>query len=392
MTTTWLPHDFEPHTWTLINGETIQEPALQITEGGRRMRIASSPEHSFWTKDQREGIRKYMDEVAAARQSALWFVLTKTPTLPEPGEMRQVASPEEVFSLVTPKPSRRDASEKLLTAFFENSEHGVVAKMSITVIKSWYRHGYDVHFHASVNVTDPDFPGRNIKIKEWDAKASEPSYNIPLIPAAAKTLKLLQSIDRPSIEVSIPHGLPGEKKCKDITLDFVTCNYADAVRTGVRELVDRGLEVKEIRRVYGELRDLFARTGIILEEDINMDQFLLALVSSQYPENVGIVAQIIEAPSMSEDLSPTLRATHKVGIDLLNGKFHIECGKALTGEALHAYEMAKMREDLTGQTGEVESYIEAYTGERLGRASAEVIRREEADRHERGTSARRENK
>ena len=73
--TTWLPRtSFDRHTWLLANGEVVQEPPLEETASGRKVRIPGT-NISAYSKDVDDLLGQAVQAIATQKQTNVWMSL-----------------------------------------------------------------------------------------------------------------------------------------------------------------------------------------------------------------------------------------------------------------------------------------------------------------------------
>lgn len=71
--TKWVDYPRQPRTWRLSDGTLYTEPDLQMSEGGRRLRVKTEKSHAFWAKDETSEMDTYVaNQIDDKGLVALW--------------------------------------------------------------------------------------------------------------------------------------------------------------------------------------------------------------------------------------------------------------------------------------------------------------------------------
>lgn len=76
MGTTWIPRqpDEAPRQWLLANGDVVDEPRLEETTTGQKVRIAGS-NHSVYAREEDNLVLNTVEKMAARRSTRIWMPL-----------------------------------------------------------------------------------------------------------------------------------------------------------------------------------------------------------------------------------------------------------------------------------------------------------------------------
>jgi hypothetical protein len=366
MTTQWIPfEEQDKYIWITTDETIISRPHLQVTTAGRKIRIGYKPETSFWAKDYPDEIASIMRKEAKKQGSELLCrVVPGSVTLNGRGGMTEaqrfdIANRipiEQVFKIKDKSSSSYFyRQEARLLKKFVHPTLPIVVILEVSVMSTYDGAHYVVSFVQHSNIADFFLGSPKIEIEGW----KESAETLTMAYAAERILQCSPFSRAQDLEVSLhlvesefedsvtgPHGQqPKVHKLKLVNLEQ---NYDESIFDSMAEMSTKRPSVERIELLAKEIRDELRIAGLVFEEPNTSKLSTLLAVGER---DVSLVMPI--------EIGSNTRAIHSIGYDIVHGKFVIACSQQHGMTALHDWEKAKMLAALTGDSTQLEQFLQA---------------------------------
>lgn len=339
-------------SWLLDNGKAIDQPELEISGSGRRVRIKDRQETSVYTKD-RDAIIQEAIEAVASREN------TNILTCVRPNQARQPLSPIEL------KPEK-GVGRLVLKWRYEHASMPLFATVQI-ILEKTYR-GYQVntsfvatdisassrHAPKSITITDQEW-AFNYEGDRWGSERQQlasclenPGFQTHFTRSIYKNEReamrsLRDHIDRFDAWATVE--IPDYRNPVDIkwlSLDLHDTNVDGSVMRQVADYLDSEPIANQVKAKYDELRQLLKILGLNLGE-MAEDDFMRA-ASTGSDEALAI------------RIDGTDNTAHTVHLHLATGTLHVACG-AMHRENGEQWELARFEAEMKG---ELDAFLNFY--------------------------------
>lgn len=384
MPTTWHPRtNFDKRSWLLGNGEVVQEPDLEESPSGRKLRIAGT-NLSAYSKDLDELVTIGVRNLAAQKQTLVWMPLTRLqgtinsnlgydPSARRAAKLHLLSKQdrtrsattiwwrfkhptlpiEAVLSLTLSDTSGADASPQDIEAVlisprtdcYQGDE--VVARVLRERQQDFSSFGVALDYdhrnrlHEFVRDNPPSWDTSVLGIQRH---ATERSAVHDLL-RRARTVAELDSIQVPDLRVPTEPGW--------LDLELFDTNMNNELVADLEDYLDGAPSVAEALRLYEELRKTLRGVGVSLGP-IAENQLQQALSSGSdrvLEVSVGMLAE----ENHGADTAHTLH------MNLVSGTFIVTCRYRTDQDQIaHAWDEALTVAQLSGQEDTLLAYAREY--------------------------------
>lgn len=387
MSTTWVPMTrFEPRSWLLANGEVVEEPPLEQTSTGRKIRVAGTSD-SFYAKDLEDLLAIAAKQIAQEKGTTVFSALTNL----EAQERNQLPSGVATAASLHLNGTARQGST---TAWwkFRHPDMPFSVTVVATMREDRYLHqtvniyalhqtpfGYggwtrnEAWFEAAPTAVYPTYGLGNKQTKwqeflrdnplDWTASTlntEERRYSgsrkaVEVFLKAVRTMEDLESIEWFDFrDLDVPAYM---------TLDLYDTNVSGQFVSELTDYIDGGA-VEKAKELYDQLLDSLRSCGVVLDSTDN--DFERAL-------NSGTLT--FTARSLP-DKDESVDHAHAIVVNIATGTMIVECANNRTSkdEIAEAWEEAQTLASLTGQEDELLAYAKEYAKHSAQRRTKQILK------------------
>lgn len=375
MATQYQPRPYtNPQRWLLTDGSTLLAPQLEESPTGRNVRIAgTTASESVHSNEERALVRRWIKDEVYRRNASIWTCVGKEKAPYTDGNLSelemglhsQTGNAEQVADLHLFKDNG-----KSFTTCYWRYEHPTLPFVGQIIVRLHER-GQRYYGEASparvvvslmyLNTEAGDFSSEPSFLQvddpdEWPRDHGKPDW-VDAIPfgtsshpndrAAAKAmLEAVRAIDGLAT-VSVPDGREPDKW---MTLEFKESNVHGGFLAEVQDYVDTEQDVERLQELWTEMRAIFRKVGLTLEEH-DIKNFELAL-NGKVRALESAIDPVADADGVDKN--------HKVHIDLPNGIIAVTCSVKHSEDSVQEWEIAKVRAEMTGELDELLAYVRAH--------------------------------
>lgn len=370
MATTWRPLTRTPRTWLLTDGQLVDEPALETTLTGIKVRVAGDESVSVYTKDVNDLVESAVTKLATRKGSKPWMTVHS-------GEF---AESERNPQFTTNKANGRLQTPTLWWTFTHAT---LPISAQVTVQLNWPFTGPIISTRIVAPSTHPRdafwaAPVRSITdVAAWSYGISDPAERDKLnalltskphplaafvgqhdqdgarstVAALLKTVRQVDQMDCLTIPDLRNPARPAWLELK-VTDTNVNAAYIEALTS----YLDSGPVVAKAAKMYRELLNELRSTGIVLG-DLEDNDFLAGM-------STGNSNALTVSVSKPQDLNHTYDRDHTLTMHLPTGTFVVSCNhsrpEASDATAAAAWEEATTIASLTGKADELLAYARLH--------------------------------
>lgn len=390
MATTWSPRTTfdERRSWLLANGEIVQEPLLEETSTGLKVRVAGTNQ-SRYSRDTDDLIRETVRNLAATKRTHVWMPLAnmKRSMINSIGFDPDQAPAPELHIL---KPNT-DASNR--TTVWWRFKHSTLPIEAVLVIDAGPASKWDQTQRVGRWLTLPHMVADDVNMQTQVVK--ETSYNFAVTQnthgvtpdqrtkmrdfirdnpvqwanilgsdgftseramVQALLTRIRQADDLTSIQVPDLRD-PSNPAWLDLDLDATNLN--STLSQDLQEYLEGAPSVTKALQLYEELRQALRGIGVVMF-DATENDFQRALLNGDHSGlTVGLNTPDEEGFLQDHD--------HTLTMHLVSGTFIVNCSIAQHGEVADRWEEALTMASLTGE----EDVLLAYARESARKTSEE---------------------
>jgi len=394
MPTTWLPRNrfTKRQHWLLTNGDVIEEPDLEESSTGLKVRPIGSTT-SFFSRDVDDVIQAELAKVAESRKAKVWMPID----LDEEVWHQQVGMLPRVATFSLPK--KRSEMAAVAWWNFAHPTLPLKAHVRITLKTPFADHvgklsivsrfiysdtrlnpGFDPMYFAD---SGPGFHApymklptpEDIQFREWakeggiEALTTASGVDGALERAAVESFHAavmqMEEID----QVEIPDLRKGGRRAAWLTLKLVETNVNGQFLADLGDYIDSNdgsLEV--VQKAYEGLVDAFRAVGVVLPASLTGNQLHEALI--QGDRNALTVSM---GKAIADDLNADQH--HGIAVNLATGTFVVQCTVDAKDKIAHDWDEAVFKAEITGQEDELLAYARAYARNRLEERTKKIVRK-----------------
>lgn len=386
MTTTWVPMTrFEPRSWLLANGEVIDEPPLEQTSTGRKVRVANTTD-SFYAKDLEDLLHVAATQIATAKNTKVFLALHGAAQ----------AERKVLGDLGPAKLHLTEATAGTTTAWWKFRHPSM--PYAVTVIATLTEDRYKRQ-SLSIKAVQPRAVGHY-------SNSSEAAYDILSTPhdalyglpsrqterwgehlrdnPLAWTSKTIEMHDRqfPASRMAAESLLSIVREMEDLEtiqwfdfresdpaymeLDLYESNVNSQFISDLTDFLDGSPTVDKAADLYLQLIDTLKACGLVLERDDDKNDFMRAL-------NTGTVR--VTVSRLAEE-NNEIDHQHAVVVNLVTGTMLVECSARTVNnnQIAEQWEEAKTVAALTGEEDELLAYARAYREQDASRRTKRILK------------------
>lgn len=353
--TVWMDAmDRAERVWVLDNGEIVEEPALEMSGSGRKMRLKGKPETSVYRKDVATLIEGAIEEVAKQREASIMTCVTPK------GEL---GSMEPARLTVDTSPIHRRETTLRSTKLKWRYEHESLplrATVSVVLRKSW-RDSYEVESYLNFDQIGPasqHTPMAGTCSHRWSVDTSSRTYGQhsrdvhemlsdeygTLMTetlgdyqanserdALTRMKKLIDTIDEwDHILIPNTHDHPSW-----VRLEFIDSNIDGEFLASLGEYVNASPNIEKVAKLYKELSEAIRQLGIVMDP-VSEDDFARAVAVDQ--------DQILTVSLKEAGSNPS----HTVALHLPTGTLDVGCHTRNAREA-EEWTVARFEAEMRGE-------------------------------------------
>jgi hypothetical protein len=386
VSTTWVPMTrFEPRSWLLANGEVIEEPPLEQTSSGRKIRVTGTTA-SFYAKDLEDLLGNAAKQVAQEKGTTVFAALTNAEAnerahLPAPGpallhlnqqqrqgttqawwKFRHPDMPYSVTILATMREDRYFAQTVQIYAIYQTpfQHNGWVvndARFENAVAMEYALYGVDANHRNKwlefYRDNPVDWANATINIPERRYTVSRQAVEVFM--GAVRTMEDLDSIEWFDFrDLANPAYM---------TLELYDSNVSSQFVSELTDYLD-GAAVDKAKALYDQLLESLRSCGVVLDSTEN--DFERAL-------NSGTLT--FTAKNLP-DKDEAIDHAHSIVVNIATGTMVVECANSSVNknEIAEAWEEAKTVAALTGQEDELLAYAREYASTSAKRRTKQILK------------------
>lgn len=383
MSTTWIASTrFEPRSWLLANGEVVDEPPLEQTATGRKMRVQGTTD-SFYAKDLDDLLKASVERIATEKGTRVFLplygmkdadrILPREPsaqmhlTNPDNGKttcwwkFKHPSMPYAVTISLTLSPGRYGHQTMTTRAYsprpfghFGDYEHGfrydTVSLVSDLLNgvpdnkrTAWYEYLRDTPLdwaQDTVNRGEKTFPTARL------AAAG--------VLEVVRKMESLGEIEWPNFAAESPEYM---------SLDLYDSNVNSQFISDLTDFLDAPPTVAKAAEVYQELLATLRTCGYVVDDMVS--DFELALGSNTVKFRV----------TNTDEIDSDVDHYHNVVVNAMTGTMIVECGaRTPHGDAAERWEEAKTIAALTGEEDALLAYARAYVDEKAAERTKQILK------------------
>lgn len=389
-TTTWHPRTaLDPKSWLLASGEVVTEPALEETASGRKVRIAGTTT-SMFSKDVDDLIFQGVQAVAKNKGTTVWMALDD--------KQRRAQEQQFYSNAITrgTKPSLHLLSNNnrgQVTTAWWRFRHPTLPVEAVVICQMSPSHsGYGRQNHTNqdvktallmpstipaqaqnvtyINSVSSDMSewqhnlrdaGHRLRFQEmlrdnkpnWDGDVRLRQEVIAGDRLAAKSFLT----DVENMEAFEEFDVPDLRDPQNptwLTLELHDTNVSGEFIQSLKDYLDGGSVVEEVKKHWDEITRLMRSAGLVLEEK---DE---ASFSSALAGGDPVTIQVQSPPNEAGHM---LDHTHSVVLHLPTGTMIVNCANSAqvnNNEIAHKWEEALTMASLTGKEDELLAYARRF--------------------------------
>jgi hypothetical protein len=400
MATTWFPRPSTTHpkSWLLTDGTIIQEPLLQESASGIKVRVAEFPQVSAYKKDMDELIYNTVQQVAAKNGAPVWMAIGNLETdCVGQGYSRADCRVAKLHML---KGKRGYGDQTVLWWLFKHPTLPIEAELAVKVINQYGSSSIAMNQQTvttlAMPLTSPAYAAAPRYVIEqnafgntenavigigdvwefreflkrgtsWDAEhllggLSFPNERLAIIDLLDRARKIdqLASIDIPDLrDQDVPAWL---------TLDLVDSNVNQEFIAELVSYLEGAPIVEEAKHHYEEMLRTMRSLGLVLDAK-GANDFLAALGSG---DQEALTIKINDGGTESRFGDHS----HILTMHLPSGTFIIGCQArdSNSGEVAHKWEEATMLAALTGKEDELLAYARRHAEQEHAKRVEKILR------------------
>lgn len=406
MGTTWIPLTrFEPRTWLLANGETVQEPALEQTGTGRKVRVAGQQATSVYNYEIDDLLVRAVRQLADAKQTtvlieetghrdrevhALGFDPPATKALlhliHDPTDAKakttgwwRFKAPKMPFEVVlyarlTPPPYGSNSQQVQVVVGLTQPILNGTATESMTFSSDTFP---EVSQVARRTGSDAEYAWREfIRDNPPNWITSMLGNHIHPHPRAAVTSLLEVVREFESYESLQVPDMSDPASPAWMELELYETNVNAEFVSELTEYLDGAPTIEQAADLYDQMLATLRSAGIAVSAKSRND-FLAALLAGEKSTLNMEVANLNNEDGEYDH-------HHTLSVHLPTGTFIVECNHAAldTNTVAEHWEEAKTIAALTGEESELLAYARGYAQEKIKKRTANILK-------ERGARTRR---
>jgi hypothetical protein len=400
--TDYVPHPRRRNFWLLANGSIVQEPKMEQSPAGRRVRIWGHEETV--RRDDRDTILyRWIASVARKRETAPVYKLVGDPSSSDPEELKQIL--DRQVGVVDPvehfQPYSRNGDTAVARWLFKHPVLPVYGKVELGMrVKRGTPYVESTITFAPMCERDAQgfSSWRHTNSTSWDGAIADHMVPDHLV---GDCNRILAANDLPMGTESYPNGeaamaealrryrifdaltelwVPDLSRSKrpqagehtgvasERRLVFHSACQPESYLGEMVEFIDSLEPASRLVELWGEIAALLQQRGVQFP-NTNLHE-TLAILHSNPRRPVGLKPYVHQDGDIEEDRD------HKVTIDLYDGIVHVACTKRTTktDEDILAYEIAKERAAITGETNLMEAFLSTITDYRRTEDVDRVVR------------------
>ena len=395
MATTWLPkHRFRTaRQYLLANGEVIEEPDLEESSSGVRIRIAGTTK-SVYKRHEDELVKKGLEMAASRRRTQFWM-----PVDLNDGALNRSAgfTPAEVKARFEPTTRRSKALA------WWSFKHPTLPIKALLIVQ-WYNDNDYAEGHRittalvvpnqqvkglnplCTKVIDPEFDQVRRTLDDSDAKEAFDEFiredggvRLDLLgvqsdlierKAVGTLLKQVRAAEELE-EIQIPDlRLAGTHHQFDwLTLKLDETNVNGRFMQDISEYLSGTATAERALELYKELVGTLRTLGMVMGTNLRENQLMEAMLSG---DTDALVVQVSTAVG---DDGKTRDPKHPISVHLPTGTFVVSCPNETEDKdkIAHAWEESRMLADLTGKEDELLAYARQYVNTNHNRRTKKIV-------------------
>lgn len=377
MATTWLPkHRFkQPRSFVLANGDIIEEPQLEESSTGRRIRLAGDAK-SVYPKDEDALIKRGLERAATRRRTQLWMPLDLNETALErtagftPADVRARFEPTirqrvKAIAWWSFKHPTLPVKALLFVRWYQDNDYGEGHQITTGLVTpNQVAKGLSP---LAVLSADPELAPIRRTLADNLAKERFQEFikddTLDLLgmetglierKAVATLLKQVRAIEELE-EIRVPDLRGAENLEFDwLTLKLDESNINGRFTQDLSEYLSDTATADRALEVYKELIGVFRTMGMVIDTNLRENQLVEAML---HGDEKALTVKIAHA--VGEDGKDV---GHAVSVHLPTGTFVVSCGNRQEDKdkIAHAWEESRMLAELTGQEDVLLAYARQY--------------------------------
>lgn len=402
MATTYIPLPRRTKMkWLLKDGRIAEEPPLEQSESGRRVRVMGTTT-SVYQKDLDDLVYRSVRKAAMEMGTEIWMRVENDDPVQELDDI--MGSPQRITSPHFVNGSRSRIS--VVSWTFRHETLPIGARITVKMEKPWGSYGYrnsNSTESVTVKVTFPSTHPDDGHSREWIEASKESEFtfsrhggdaqqqqnfvdwmreNKPewfdvlgktgyqneraAAAGVARLVRDLESLD----EVSIP-DLRDPTEPSWLALKLHSTSYSREFAESLVDFINGQPVVEQIQEHWSAIVDLLRRAGIVVEELVESD--FHAMLQGE-KERVNVTTRNIAAP----DEEGGKDNKHVVGFNLATGTITVACEhRDAAPEAIATeYEIARIKAEAKGE-------LDAFLG-----YQANILNSQHDDRFQRAVRQR----
>lgn len=390
MATTWSPRTTlfdERRSWLLANGEIVQEPLLEETSTGLKVRVAGTNQ-SRYSRDTDDLIRETIRTLAARKRTHVWMPLANMrrsiinnigfdpDQAPAPElhilkadtnvtnrttvwwRFKHSTLPIEAVLVIDAGPTNK-WSQAQQVARSLTLPHMVADDVNmLTQVVKETSHNFAATQNAHYSVT----PDQRVTVREfirdnpvqWTKILGSDGFTDERAMVQTMLTRIREADDLTSIQVP---DLRDPSKPAWLDLDLDATNLNSTLSQDLQEYLEGAPSVTEALRLYQELRQALRAIGVVMF-DVTENDFQRALLNGDHS---GLTVGL----STPNEVGGELDHNHTLTMHLVSGTFIVNCAIAQQDGIADRWDEALTMASLTGE----EDVLLAYARESVRRDS-----------------------
>lgn len=371
MGTTWIPEPRmrPPRVWLLDNGQLIEEPELEMSSSGRRVRIKDRQETSVYAKERDAVIEGAVEEAVKRTGSDILTCLNKAEAIATED------TPLEASEF--PKLGNGFGSVSFRAKWlFRHPSLPLTATITVTLRKTYrnYEIGSNLSFdqvsqQSRHQPSAGSLDARNgwstgVMLRHWSDEHADLRHQLEARGLHEHFKEVKADSEREAVyrfkerieafenwaTVAIP-DVRDVDHVKWLDLDFVDSSVTGQFMADLADYLDSQPIVDKVAEKYEELRELMRYLGIVMEERSSED-FQRAVATSG-SEALRVKVEATDANERRQD------GAHSVYLHLMTGTISVECSSRVTDpdEASDNWKLARFEAEVNG---ELDAFLTHY--------------------------------
>lgn len=367
MATTWLPkfRQTAPRSYLLTNGDIIQEPNLEETSTGLKVRVAGD-NVSFYRREEWKAIEHGLTSEAHRRKASVWM----------PVDLNESVLKRR-WDFAPAKFDPNASTRAKATAWWSFKHPTLPIKAVLTIV--WHTAGnYDAANNISMQLyvprqqgLSPHADGLNpvvdVVVQAHDSTGWWENFiNVgglterQAVETLLRQVRKLEELD----EIEIPDSRDGHDH---LTLKLDVTSVNGKFLADITDYLESEVGVEKVLAAYQQLLVEFRKVGVVLDNGLTNNQLAQALSSG----DDKMLTVTIRSSLQDED--GRVDKGHELAVHLPTGTFAISCSSVHQDAVSLAWEESLILARLSGKEDTLLAYAEEYVRTKHIQKSKKIV-------------------